>query len=69
LRLVIDVMPDSEDAKAAEARRGKLAWMQERDYRIVKVRADEILKDVGQVLEVVLHVIPGEPQSGETRNP
>jgi tRNA/rRNA methyltransferase len=69
LRLVIDVVPDSEDAKAAEARRVKLAWMAERDYRIVQVRADEMMKDVSAVLEAVLHVIPGEPQSGETRTP
>lgn len=54
LRLVIDVRPDSEEAKAAEARRQKLAWMAERDYRIVEVRAHDIGKDVGAVCERIL---------------
>jgi tRNA/rRNA methyltransferase len=54
LRLVIDVRPDSEDAKAAEARRQKLAWMAERDYRIVEVSAHDIGQDVGAVCEKIL---------------
>jgi tRNA/rRNA methyltransferase len=56
LRLVIDVRPDREDAKAAEARRQKLAWMRERDYRIIEARAGEIDKDVGAVCEKILGV-------------
>ncbi|MGV3633067.1 MAG: DUF559 domain-containing protein, partial [Pseudorhodoplanes sp.] len=56
LRLVIDVRPDSEDAKAAEARRQKLDWMRERGYRIVEVRAHEIDKDVVAVCERILDV-------------
>jgi tRNA/rRNA methyltransferase len=62
LRLVVDVTPDSEDAKAADARRQKLAWMRERDYRIVEVRAEDVMKDAGDVLARILAVIPGEPQ-------
>ncbi|MFZ5693790.1 MAG: TrmJ/YjtD family RNA methyltransferase [Pseudomonadota bacterium] len=54
LRIVIDVRPDSEDAKAAEARRQKLAWMAERNYRIVEVKAADIGKDVGAVCERIL---------------
>jgi len=54
LRLVVDVTPDSEDAKASEARRQKLAWMRERDYRIVEVRAHDIARDVGAVVDTIL---------------
>jgi len=54
LRLVIDVTPDSEDGKAADARKHKLAWMGERNYRIVQVSAAEIGKDVNAVCETIL---------------
>jgi tRNA/rRNA methyltransferase len=56
LRLVIDVVPDGEDAAAALARQQKLAWMSERDYRIVQVRAGEIAKSVAAVLDHLLSV-------------
>lgn len=54
LRLVIDVVPDVEDVPATTARHAKLDWMRARDYRIVPVRADEIMRDVGAVLDGVL---------------
>jgi tRNA/rRNA methyltransferase len=56
LRLVIDVRPDSEDANAADARRQKLAWMRERDYRILEVRAHDVGADVNAVCETILGV-------------
>ncbi|MFN3351150.1 TrmJ/YjtD family RNA methyltransferase [Pseudorhodoplanes sp.] len=69
LRLVVDVTPGSEDAKAAEARRQKLAWMHERDYRIVEVRAEDVTRDASAVLANILAVVPGKPRGDETRNP
>jgi tRNA/rRNA methyltransferase len=54
LRLVIDIVPDSEDAPAAEARRQKLDWMRERDYRIVTVRAKDVTADVDRVLADIM---------------
>jgi very-short-patch-repair endonuclease len=53
---VIDVRPDSEDANAADARRQKLAWMRERDYRILEVRAHDVGADVNAVCETILGV-------------
>ena len=53
LRIVVDVTPDSEDAKAAEARRDKLAWMRARGYRIVNVTAAEVVRDVDAVCETI----------------
>ena len=57
LRIVIDVVPDSEDAAASDARRQKLAWMRQRDYRIVEVRAETVIADVAAVLDRLLAVI------------
>jgi len=65
LRLVVDVIPDSEEAKAAEARRQKLAWMRDRDYRIVEVRASDVTKDASAVLANILNVIADQPRRGE----
>ena len=53
LRLVIDVVPGSESAAAAEARADKQAWLAERDYRVLQARADEIEGDVAKVLDGV----------------
>ena len=63
LRLVIDVVPDSEDTPGAEARRQKLDWMRERDYQIVDVKADDVTADVDAVLTHILSVIPGRTAS------
>jgi tRNA/rRNA methyltransferase len=54
LRLVVDVVPDSEDAVASQARRQKLAWMRERDYRIVEVKAHDIGVGTDAVLNIIL---------------
>ncbi len=64
LRLVVDVAPDSEDAKAADARRQKLAWMRERDYRIVEVRAPDVIGNTGEALERILAASSGHHSSG-----
>ena len=64
LRLVIDVTPDSEHAKAADARRQKLAWMRERDYRIVELSAGEVTKDVTEVLDRILAIIAHQTPNG-----
>ena len=63
LRLVVDVVPGSEDAPSAEARRQKLAWLRERDYRIITVSADDVTANAGGVLERILSVIAGRAES------
>ena len=65
LRFVIDVTPDTEDAAAADMRRQKLAWMRERNYRIIDVGATDVVKDAGAVLERIFAMLPGEPTSSE----
>ena len=63
LRFVIDVVPDSEDAPGQEARQQKLAWMRERDYRIIEVSAADIVRDANAVLSQIFAAIPGEPST------
>jgi tRNA/rRNA methyltransferase len=51
LRLVIDLVPDDEGADAARQRADKHAWLVDRGYRVIAVRADEVAADVGEVLD------------------
>ena len=46
-------------------RRQKLAWMRERNYRIIDVGATDVVKDAGAVLERIFAMLPGEPTSSE----
>jgi tRNA/rRNA methyltransferase len=62
LRLVIDVQPEHEDAKAAEARRQKIAWMRERNYEILSVRAADVANDVRGVLDGVCKSVATRPR-------
>src|SRR4051812_10598440 len=57
LRIVIDIVPDDEAASAAKQRDGKRAWLVERGYRIIEVRASEIAADVKQVLDRIAAAI------------
>src|SRR5262249_45304840 len=50
LRLVIDLVPSDESAAAQAARAQKRAWLSERDYRVVDIKAQEIETDLGAVL-------------------
>ena len=51
LRAVIDIVPGEESATAAKARAEKYAWLAERGYRVLPVRAAEIEADAGKVLD------------------
>ena len=51
LRVVIDIVPAEESEAAAASRREKRAWLVERDYRVVELRAGDIEADVKAVIE------------------
>jgi tRNA/rRNA methyltransferase len=51
LRAVIDIVPGEESAPAAKARADKQAWLAERGYRVLPVRAAAIEADAGKVLD------------------
>jgi tRNA/rRNA methyltransferase len=62
LRLVIDVVPAEESETATIARAEKQTWLHDRDYRALELRASEIERDIGQVLETIAACArPSEP--------
>jgi tRNA/rRNA methyltransferase len=63
LRTVIDVLPDSESEAAAKARAQKRAWLEQRGYRIVSVKAGEIAHDSSAVLDRFAGVIQATARS------
>jgi tRNA/rRNA methyltransferase len=54
LRTVVDIVPDGETAVAIKARADKRAWLKDRGYRIVEVRAVAIETDCAGVIEDLL---------------
>jgi tRNA/rRNA methyltransferase len=57
LRLVIDLVPGDESEAASQARRERRAWLEQRGYRVVVVKAIEVEADVSAVLERIMAVI------------
>jgi tRNA/rRNA methyltransferase len=51
LRLVIDMVPDEENAQAATARNERTRWLKARDYRVIAVPVTQIEGDLGGVLD------------------
>ncbi len=51
LRTVIDMVPDDESAPAAAARAQRIAWLEQRGYRIIAVPAAQIEQDLPGVLD------------------
>jgi len=58
-RLFVDVLPPSESQEAATARSERHAWLKERDYRVVTIRAADIAADAAAVLDSLAAVIAG----------
>jgi tRNA/rRNA methyltransferase len=57
LHAVIDLQPSGESDAARKARADKLAWLRERDYRIVEVRAEDVAGDVNGVLARIAEAV------------
>ena len=51
LKCVIDLVPVAEAGTATQARADKRAWLAERGYRVVEIKADEVEGDVTGVLD------------------
>jgi tRNA/rRNA methyltransferase len=58
-RLVIDVVPDDEGEAAAKARAGRQAWLEERDYRVVAIKALDLERDLPAVLDSLAAALAG----------
>jgi tRNA/rRNA methyltransferase len=54
VRMVIDVVPEDENAQASQERMARRAWLEQRDYRVVAVRSGAIDKDCKAVVEELL---------------
>ncbi|MEJ2376906.1 MAG: TrmJ/YjtD family RNA methyltransferase [Pseudolabrys sp.] len=61
LRCVIDLTPGKESAEAARQRTDKRAYLQERDYRVVEVRVDEVEEDLPRALDRLAAAINSNP--------
>jgi tRNA/rRNA methyltransferase len=57
LRVVIDIVPEDETASASRQRAEKRAWLADRGYRVMEVRASEIAADVKQILDRIAEAI------------
>ena len=53
LRVVIDLVPDQESEAAARARRLRQAWLGQRGYRVVPVRATEVETNAAALLDTI----------------
>jgi tRNA/rRNA methyltransferase len=51
LRIVIDMVPDDESPAAAKARTERIAWLEQRDYRVIAVPVAQIEADLADVLD------------------
>ena len=51
LRAVIDIVPGEESDAGTQARATKHAWLAERGYRVLPVRAGDIEADAAKVLD------------------
>jgi len=67
LKCVIDLVPPQESADAQAGRADKRAYLVERGYRVVEVRAAEVEKDVAGALERLASEIAPEPSSRRPR--
>jgi tRNA/rRNA methyltransferase len=68
LRVVIDLAPDVENAAAAKARADRRAWLTERGYRVLEVRAGAVEGDLQSVLEQLADdLADGRPREGGDR--
>jgi tRNA/rRNA methyltransferase len=61
LRLVIDVVPAREDGAAAQKRAERVAWLAERNYRVVSVNADDVQQDIATALAMIAAAMPADP--------
>jgi very-short-patch-repair endonuclease len=51
LKCVIDLMPSRETDDAARARAEKRTYLKERGYNVCEVKAAEVEKNIGKVLD------------------
>jgi tRNA/rRNA methyltransferase len=63
LRVVLDLVPEEESAEASAARTAKRAWLAERGYRVIEIRAAAAERDVGKLLDELAAAIGASSSS------
>ncbi|AXK79269.1 DUF559 domain-containing protein [Pseudolabrys taiwanensis] len=58
MRRVIDLVPSSESDEAARTRAEKNVWLNEHNYRVVAVNAEDVERDLPAVLETLAATLP-----------
>ena len=53
LKCVIALTPQAENEAAAQTRAERRAWLEAHDYRVIEVKAADVERDVGQVLDAL----------------
>ncbi|MGN6462087.1 MAG: endonuclease domain-containing protein, partial [Pseudolabrys sp.] len=61
LRLVVDVVPPQEDDAGTQKRAERTAWLSERNYRVVTIRAEDVQQDIAAALAVIAAAMPADP--------
>ena len=67
LRMAIDLVPAQESGEAAATRAARRSYLQERGYRVIAVRAEDVERDAERVLDEIAAAIDESPPSFETR--
>jgi tRNA/rRNA methyltransferase len=60
LKCVIDLVPPPESEEATRTREERRTYLSARGYRVCEVRAEDVEKDVGKVLDRLSAVVTGE---------
>jgi len=60
LRFVIDLVPPAESAEATTTRADKRAWLEQRGYRVIELRATDVEADIGRVLDDLAKKVSAE---------
>jgi tRNA/rRNA methyltransferase len=62
LRLVVELVPESETEEAARTRAERRAWMAERNYSVIELRAADVEANLGRALDrLAAAVSPSTP--------
>jgi tRNA/rRNA methyltransferase len=61
LRTAIDLRPSQESAEASATRAARCAYLSERGYRVIEVKAEEVERDAARVLDEIAAKIVDQP--------
>jgi tRNA/rRNA methyltransferase len=59
LRLVIDIVPETETKEATDTRNYKRGWLTDRGYRVLELARSDVERDVAAALDVIAAAVTG----------